>query len=580
MALDRTNSMEWNDIDALKVNKLDTPQILDPCREEDRSDINSLVRTESKEETRSNEAACTVSVGSRSTSSNTKKKLSLTSFLKKSSEKKSSNNSRSGATNPLPGSTSRKSLGQRSVKTASDLRSNRSNKSKDMSNQGEICCNEQTPKKNNCDTHSVISKQSSQSKKSSIKNHSEVHSVSSKQSSKSRKSLTNDNREAQSVTSKQSSKSRKSSINEKYEAQSVASKQSLVSRKSSINVCEVQSVVSKQSISSRKSSRNNNCDVESCVSKQSSKSRKSTRSNKSDINWEMISSKALSIVDASKSIKDNKEVACKAIMNAIATKSNESSSVEINSFPQELSEVAAIASNIALEEIMKMGGQDAMKDSKKLASYTAKAIMRAGTASLKADCGDKNDISTSTDLSSHLAKINVEAENESKEKEAAKSIVSNRSKKSTRSIHSSNTHKSSKSVKSNGSRKSSKSQMSSVKVNEQCIDGKSECLGITSSTMSDALNSNKDSVPIRGNEIISSEISNRITADASPTGEDNSDNQSPNENILVTSISQFLNMNNISNEVLSSGNTVQSLFEKFHRWQNASYVHPDDTNTL
>jgi len=558
MALDRTNSMEWNDIDALKVNKLDTSQILKPCREEDRSDINSLVRSESKEENRSNEAACTVSVGSRSTSSNTKKKLSLTSFLKKSSEKKSSNNSRSGATNPLPGSTSRKSLGQRSVKTASDVRSNRSNRSKDVSNQGEICCNEQTPKKNNCDAHSV----------------------SSKHSSKSRKSLTNDNREAQSVTSKQSSKSRKSSTNENYEAQSVASKQSLVSRKSSINVCEAQSVVSKQSMSSRKSSRNNNCDVESCVSKQSSKSRKSTRSNKSDINWEMISSKALSIVDASKSIKYNKEVACKAIMNAIATKSNESSSIEINSFPQELSEVAAIASNIALEEIMKMDGQDAMKDSTKLASYTAKAIMRAGTAYLKADCGDKNDISTSTDLSSHLAKINVEAENESEEKEAAKSIVSNRSKKSTRSTHSSNTHKSSKSVKSSGSRKSSKNQMSSAKVNEQCIDGKNECLGKISSTMSDALNSNKDSVPIRSNEIISSEISNLITGEVSPTGEDNSDNQSPNENVLVTSISQFLNMNNISNEVLSSGNTVQSLFEKFHRWQNASYVHPDDANTL
>merc|ERR1711971_1506121 len=113
----------------------------------------------------------------------------------------------------------------------------------------------------------------------------------------------------------------------------------------------------------------------------------------------------------------------------------------------------------------------------KVASYTAKAIMRAGTVSLKAaDCAEKNDFSTSTDLSSHLAKINVEVENESEKKDTAKSIASNRSKKSSRSVQSRNTHKSSTSMKSSGSRKSSKSQMNTAKVNELRVEGGNECL--------------------------------------------------------------------------------------------------------
>lgn len=391
MALDLTSSMEWENCDALHM------------QEEDRSDVNILNDTTcSKEESRTNEPlmlmssslSVTPSIASSVKSSKSKKKMSLSSFLNKSSDKKSS----SVATTPVR--TSPPKCSQRSVKTL------------DFKFTNKIDSLSQT-----------------------------------------------------SIKSKHCSKSidKTSTIDEKS---TVSSKKSIVSTPSHTRL--------------------KSCD---------------------NIEWESISSKAVSIVHTSKSIKNYKDVACNAIISAIALKSDNSNAISISSLPNELSEVAAIASNIVLAEI-----KTSDKESRKVAAYVAKAIMRAGTA-----------FARPADASQDV-------------KDEGTSIASQTTRKSSKSIYSAKTQQSSKSTVSHTSRISSTSKVSAK--NETTF---------AETSISSPDESLKDNL-----------------------------NATENEQSGINSIAQFLNLNNTSNDKVSSNNTVQSLFEKFNRWQNTA----DDTKTL
>lgn len=499
MALDRTDSIEWTESDALRVSNTDYQQILVRCSEEDRSDMNSMHdhRSECKEESRSVIEPGTTLAVSLSSHSNgsvhakTKKKLSLTSFFKVSSDKKSSN-SRSVATTPLPESSPRKSSSsQRSVKTSSDARSNNTSKrSNDRSHRKETSNSEQLP---------------------------------------------------------------------------------------TIDKSEIKSCVSKQSSQSRKSSRMNGIACEHIV--------------KSDIDWETLSLQAISIVHASKSNTDNKDVACNAIINAIALQSNNTNYIEKTTLARELSEVAAIASNMVLDEVNR---DDTIKDGRKLASNAAKAILRAGAYAIKVHNEDEKDISTN--LSSHLNKLSAKSGSECKEKvcdkagEVEQSVVSNGTRKSSRSTNSSSTKKSSKSTNSSSIKKSSRSTKSSSSKNTSINKNSSNSLNVNCLPTdeernayvetSDSLVYSKDSFSIHSTKIPPSIATNDVNEAEVDAKVEKKDSQRPKENKFGISISQFLNQNDTTRDTADSGgNTVHSLFERFYS-RHSTEAQRDDTMTL